>query len=79
MEAKVHSKAVSCISVQSAETCKAETLDCAGRPVSAELRCGESAKLKYHPSAGVKCEWLDFPSPFKGYRLKQQAFVLQMV
>lgn len=31
-------KAAPCICVQSAETCRAETLDCAGRPVSAELR-----------------------------------------
>lgn len=67
-------RAASCTGVQSAETRRAETLERAGRPTSA--RC---VKLKYHPSAGVKCQRLDFPSPFKGYRLERRAFVLQTV
>lgn len=72
-------RAASCIGVQSAETRRAETLDFAESPASDALRCPESIKIKYHPSAGVRYRHSDSPCPFKGYRLRRRAFVLQTV
>lgn len=72
-------RAASCIGVQSAETRRAETLDLAESPASDALRCPEIVKIKYHPSAGVRCKRSHSPCPFKGYGLRRRAFVLQTV